>query len=493
MNKPESRNLSQIFPNRRSILKSGLAAWLLSGVPTRVSSQTWNMAEGRPQPADRKFSSPAIETVISMMRSQIADPVLNRMFERCFPNTLDTTVFPGEVEGEPDTFVITGDIDAMWLRDSSAQVWPYLRFAKEDPRLARLLEGVVRRHARLILIDPYANAFTKTISDPPLSWAVHDNTVMRPGVAERKWEVDSLCYTIRLAHGYWRATGNIDPFHAEWKTAAWKIVETFQVQQRIIGSGPYYFTRKSAAPTDTLALNGYGNPARPVGMIYSMFRPSDDACTYPLFVPANLFAIRSLMQLSELAGRAMRDANLVNACLKLANQVQQAIDTHGIINHPEFGKIWAYEVDGYGNVLMMDDANAPGLLSLPYLDCVSVADPMYQRTRRFALSPSDPYFFRGKAAEGIGGPHVGLGQIWPLSIILRALTSTDDNEIVTCLQWLRDTTASTDFMHESFDKDDPRKFTRPWFAWANTLFGELILKIAEKRPALLKRQFDSQG
>ena len=493
MNKPQSSNSSSIFPTRRTVLKSGLAAWLLSSIPARLNAQDWNMAEGRPRPAERRFSSPAIEAVIARTRSQIADPVLSEMFERCFPNTLDTTVFPGQYEGKPDTFVITGDIDAMWLRDSSAQVWPYLRFARQEPRLASLIEGVVRRHARSILIDPYANAFTRNSSDPPLSWAVHDNTVMKPGVAERKWEVDSLCYTIRLAHGYWRATGDRDPFHADWKTAAWKIVETFQTQQRLTGKGPYYFTRESSSPTDTLALDGYGNPARPVGMIYSMFRPSDDACTYPLFVPANLFAIRSLTQLRELAGEVMQDANLVTACSNLITQVQRAIEAHGIVNHAEFGRIWAYEVDGYGNSLMMDDANAPGLLSLPYLECVEAANPMYQRTRKFALSPSDPYFFRGKAAEGIGGPHVGLGQIWPISIIIRALTSSDENEIVMCLRWLRDTTAGTDFMHESFDKDNPRKFTRPWFAWANTLFGELILNLAEKRPELLKRRFDSRS
>jgi meiotically up-regulated gene 157 (Mug157) protein len=487
---PLLQHSSHIVSTRRAVLQNALAACFLSSVPAKLWPQDWNISQGRPKPADRKFSSPVIETAISRLRSQIADPVLSEMFERCFPNTLDTTVFPGQFDGKPDTFVITGDIDAMWLRDSSAQVWPYLRFSKQDQQLARLLEGVIRRHARLILIDPYANAFTRTTSDPPLPWAIHDNTVMKPGVAERKWEVDSLCYTIRLAHGYWRATGDIDPFNAEWKAAAWKVIETFQEQQRLTEKGSYSFTRKSSSPTDTLALDGYGNPARPVGMIYSMFRPSDDACTYPLFVPANLFAIRSLTQLGELAGHVLQDTKLVTACLSLVGQVKQAIATHGIVDHPEFGRIWAYEVDGYGNALMMDDANAPGLLSLPYLECVGVADAMYQRTRKFALSLSDPYFFHGKAAEGIGGPHVGLGQIWPLSIIIRALTSRDDNEIIRCLQWLRDTTAGTDFMHESFDKDDPRKFTRPWFAWANTLFGELILNIAETRPELLKRRFD---
>lgn len=491
MNNPIPGDSSRIRPTRRAMLQSGLAACVLSALPAKINAQTWDISEGRPKPGDRKFSSPIIESTISTVREQIADPGLRMMFERCFPNTLDTTVSPGTFEGKPDTFVITGDIDAMWLRDSSAQVWPYLQFARRDQRLAKLLQGVVRRQARMILIDPYANAFTRTEADPPLPWAIHDHTEMKRGVGERKWEVDSLCYTIRLAHGYWRATGDAGPFHEDWKNAAWKIVGAFQEQQRLKDRGPYSFTRETSTPTDTLALNGYGNPARPVGMIYSMFRPSDDACMYPLFVPANLFAIRSLTQLRELAVQVMRDPELADGCAKLISQVQHAVEAYGIVNHPEFGKIWAYEVDGYGNALMMDDANAPGLLSLPYLECCEVGGALYQRTRQFVLSSSNPYFFRGVAAEGIGGPHIGLGQIWPISIIMRALTSTDDREIGMCLRWLRDTTAGTGFMHESFDENDPKKFTRPWFAWANSLFGELILNLADRRPALLRASYET--
>ncbi len=480
---------NELRPTRRTFLQAGITSIILSAAPAGLSAFTWEIAEGRPSPADRKFTSPAIESVISRVQGQIADPTLSRMFGRCFPNTLDTTVFPGAWAGNPDTFVITGDIDAMWLRDSSAQVWPYLPFAKQDKNLSTLIEGLIRRHARMVLIDPYANAFLRSTSDQPLPWAVHDNTEMKPGVAERKWEIDSLCYTIRLAHGYWRETGETKPFDAAWKRAAWRIVETFREQQRFTGKGPYSFTRLTSTPTDTLPLSGFGNPARPVGMIFSMFRPSDDACIYPLFVPANLFAIRSLVQLQELATKVIDDSKLAEACGKLLNELRPAVRQYGTIHHPEIGEIWAYEVDGYGNALMMDDANTPGLLSLPYLGCCDVAEPIYQRTRQFALSLNNPYFFQGKAADGIGGPHVGLGQIWPLSIIMRALTSTDDREIGMCLKWLRNTTAGTDFMHESFDQDDPKVFTRPWFAWANTLFGDLILKLANTRPALLRQTF----
>jgi hypothetical protein len=444
------------------------------------------MSNSRPPVTERRFSSPAIEATILATQKRIGDPMIAEMFARCFPNTLDTTVFFNDDERRPDTFVITGDIDAMWLRDSSAQVWPYLRFAQQDPRLQAMLAGVVRRQARNILIDPYANAFTRSPHDPPLSWARNDATTMLPGVAERKWEVDSLCHVARLAQGYWTTTADTRPFDSAWKEAAWKIVRTFRQQQRKDGHGPYVFQRTTSSPTDTLPLKGYGNPGQPVGMIFSMFRPSDDACIYPLFVPANLFAVQALEGLSQIAHEAVQDDRLAQNCEELRQEVLAATMDHGTVQHPELGRIWAYEVDGFDNALMMDDANVPSLLALPYLGACAVGAPLYQRTRRFALSTANPYFFRGTAAEGIGGPHIGLDAIWPMGIVLRAMTSSDDGEIRECLRWLRDTTADTDFMHESFNKDDPAKFTRPWFAWANTLFGEMILLLAATRPELLR-------
>jgi len=443
------------------------------------------LPHARPAPAERKFTSPAVEEAIRSLQDRIADPALRVLAENCLPNTLDTTVYPGTFDGHPDTYIVTGDIDAMWLRDSSAQVWPYLRFAKEDEKLRALLEGVVRRQTRMILLDPYANAFTRDPVDAPLRWAVHDKTEHRPGVAERKWEIDSLCYPIRLAHGYWQATGDASPFDAQWRTAAEAILRTFTEQQRKQSRGSYSFQRQTPDPFDTLALSGFGNPARPNGMIFSMFRPSDDACIYPLFVPANLFAVTSVRQLAELAAHAASDVKLGQRATALADEVALATVQHGRVNHPRFGEIWAYEVDGYGNALLMDDANAPGLVSMPYLRTCEVKDALYQRTRTFALSDANPYFFHGSAADGIGGPHIGLNEVWPMSIMFRAFTSTSDAEVRLCLRWLRATTAGTGFMHESFDKDDPAKFTRPWFAWANTLFGELMLTLSDERPAML--------
>ena len=440
--------------SRRTLLQ-GCAAMCAATVGGKIAAAaeiSQPVLHERPGTPDRRFRSPVIEDAIRRMKRQIADPLLAVMFENCFPNTLDTTVFPGTFEGQPDTFVITGDIDAMWLRDSSAQLWPYLGFCRQDAKLAELVEGVIRRQTRCIAIDPYANAFQRSSSDAPLSWAVNDITEMKPGVGERKWEVDSLCYTIRLANGYWRATGSTRPFDSAWKQSAWTIVRTFREQQRKHERGPYHFQRTSKIPSESLALEGYGNPALPVGMIHSMFRPSDDACMYPLFVPANLFAATSLRQLAAMADKVCGDHALAIECDALAREITVAVARHGRVQHPEHGLIWAYEVDGYGNALMMDDANAPGILSLAYLGCVDARNPFYRRTRAFALSSSNPYYFAGRAAEGVGSPHSGLDSIWPMSILFRAFSSSADVEIAQCLRSLRNTTAGTNFMHESFNK-----------------------------------------
>jgi hypothetical protein len=466
---------------------SGSAAFALAhSLHAQPAAPSFTGLTGRPEQARRRFRSPAIERAISQVRSAAGSPELAHIFENCFPNTLDTTVFPGTYQGKPDTYVITGDIDAMWLRDSAAQVWPYLQFVREDAELRTLLEGVIRRQARLIQLDSYANAFTRDPTEAALSWAVHDKTEMEPGVAERKWEIDSLCYPVRLAYGFWKTTGSQRAFDAEWMNSAKKIVATFREQQRITSKGPYHFQRAAANPTDSLPLAGYGNPIKPNGLICSAFRPSDDACLYPFFIPANLFAAVTLDRIAQISNAVYGDTAFASECKDFASLVRTAVLRHGIVRHAEYGEILAYEVDGFGNTISMDDANAPGLLSLAYLELLPKNDPLYQRTRAFALSTHNPYFFRGKAGEGIGGPHIGLDFIWPMSILMRALTSDSDAEIAQCLQTLCTTTAGTGFMHEAFHKDDPANYTRPWFAWANGLFGELVLKLHAERPRLLR-------
>ncbi|HEX7326415.1 MAG TPA: glycoside hydrolase family 125 protein [Rhodanobacteraceae bacterium] len=461
------------------------AAFAATGSATHAAER---FVSRRPPPAQRKYTSPAVERELARMQARIGDAKLRWMFGNCYPNTLDTTVHIDTLDGKPDTFIVTGDIDAMWLRDSSAQVWPYLPLAAHDAALQRLYRGLIHRQARCIAIDPYANAFLANPHDTtPLKWARHDLTTMHAGVGERKWEVDSLCWPIRMMHGYWRATGDGVPFDDDWRAAMRRVVQTFRAQQRKHGHGPYHFQRETTNPTDTLMLGGYGNPARPVGMIYSMFRPSDDACTFPLFVPANWFAVVSLRQLAEMSRALHNDVTFAGECEALAAEVEAALRKYALMHDAQGQDFWAYEVDGYGDQSFMDDANVPSLLGLPYLGCCKRDDPRYLRTRARAWGGRNPYYFTGTAADGIGGPHEGLGMIWPMSIMVRALTTSDAHEIGQCLHWLATTDDNTGFMHESFDEDDPAHFTRAWFAWANSLFGELVIDVAARHPQLLQR------
>ena len=444
-----------------------------------------DFASRRPPVDKRHFTSTAVEETIANMKKAISNKELAWLFENCFPNTLDTTVFYSEENGLPDTYIITGDIDAMWMRDSTAQVWPYLSLIHKDEKLKKLVEGVIRRQTKYIHHDPYANAHYKDASH--VSEWKSDRTEMKPGVHERKWEIDSLCYPIRLSYHYWKKTGDTEPFGESWRQAIKLIVKTFREQQRKKDKGPYKFQRNTTQPLDTLTLGGYGNPVKPVGLICSSFRPSDDATTYPFLIPSNLFAVTSLKQAAEMVGSIHLNGALAKECSDMANEVETALKKYATANHPVYGKIYAFETDGFGNYLFMDDANVPSLLSMPYLDSMPANDPVYINTRKFILSTSNPYFFKGKFAEGVGGPHVALDMIWPLSIIMRGLTSSSDAEIRSCLQMLIKTHGDTGFMHESFHKDDPKNFTRSWFAWANTIFGEFVMQVYNKKPQLLKQ------
>jgi meiotically up-regulated gene 157 (Mug157) protein len=436
----------------------------------------------RPAPKNRNFTSEAVEARIEQVTQAIDDPELAWIFENCFPNTLDTTVDFRPKDGKPDTFVITGDIEAMWLRDSSAQVWPYLPLADKDKHLQQMLAGVINRQTNCIHIDPYANAFNKTASGS--HWK-SDLTEMKPSLHERKWEIDSLCYPVRLGYGYWKQTGDEAPFDDHWRQAMKLIIQTFKEQQRKEDRGPYTFQRKTPRATDTVPLGGYGRPVNPVGLICSIFRPSDDATVYPFLVPSNLFAVTSLRQMSEMLRTISGDTKTAQEAEMLADEVEQAVKDYAIIDHPDFGQVYAYEVDANGNHIFMDDANVPSLLSLPYLGAVEREDEVYQNTRRLLLSEHNPYFFDGEAARGIGSIHVDIDMIWPMSIIMQALTSADTEETQACIHLLKNTHGETGFMHESFHKDNPTNFTREWFAWANTLFGELISTTYDDNPQLL--------
>ncbi len=434
--------------------------------------------------SQRKFRSKAVEKIVNEIKANAGNKELAWMFGNCFPNTLDSTVDFNIIDGKPDTFVITGDIDAMWLRDSSAQVWPYLLLCNDDKELQQLIKGVINRQTKLILKDPYANAFLKDETQKSKYWD-SDITNMTLGIYERKWEIDSLCYPIRLAYGYWRQTGDLSAFDEEWFMAMKLVVRTFREQQRLEDKGPYHFERKTSRAIDGVPLGGYGYPVKPTGLICSTFRPSDDATFYSYLIPSNYFAVTSLKQLSEIFGTTGKHENEIKDVLQLANQVSEALKKFSTTYHPLFGKILAYEVNGFGSFNLMDDANVPSLLSLPYLGAVKVSDHVYQSTRKYIWSEENPFFFKGKIATGIGGPHMGVDMIWPLSIIMKGMTSQNEIEIKACLDALQKTHAGTGFIHESFYKDDPYKFTRKWFAWANTIFGEFVWKVYRENRRIL--------
>jgi len=476
------------MPTRRNFIKAtGLASSAIGfGIPSFGAHSDQSFISKRPALAKRRFVSAAVENTILEVKKIMADEELAWMFENCFPNTLDTTVSYEDKDGKPYTYVITGDIDAMWLRDSSAQVWPYLPLLNSDPKLKNLLKGVVNKQAEFVLLEPYANAFYND-SKKKSEWA-DDYTTMKPGVHERKWEIDSLCYVIRLSYGYWKNTGDTSAFNNTWRRAMKLIVSTFKEQQRKTEKGPYKFQRKAASPTDTQFGNGYGNPTVKNGLIHSMFRPSDDSTFYPYLVSSNMFAVVSLRQLSTLFSSVLNDQSFSTECNQLADEIDSALKKFALTEHPLAGKIFPLEIDGFGNALCMDDANVPNILSLPYLGYCTNDEPVYINSRKFSLSKHNPWFSEGKYAKGIGGPHVGEKKIWPMGLVMQALTSNDDDEIIYCLTTLKNNHAGTGFIHESFHVDDPTDFSRSWFAWANTIFGELILHLYKVKPEILKRK-----
>lgn len=402
---------------------------------------------------------------------KLEHPLLAQTFKNCFTNTLETTV---EHLEDDTTFVITGDIPAMWLRDSTAQVRPYLRVAGEDPDVQKMVAGLIRRQARYILIDPYANAFNR---EPNGQGHQTDITLTNPWVWERKYELDSLCYPVQLCHDYFQASQDRSIFDQNLLAMFQRIIEVMEVEQRHAQNSPYSFERPEPElyqPSDTLPFGGKGSPTTYTGMVWSGFRPSDDACKYGYLIPANMFAVVVLGYIIEFASQIYRNDALAARAAALREEIERGIQTCGIVEHPRYGRIYAYETDGFGNYNLMDDANVPSLLSIPYLGYRSADDPIYQNTRAFILSRDNPYFYEGRYARGLGSPHTPAGQIWPIGLIMQGLTTNDRAEQAEIIKQLVETTAGTAFMHESFDPNDPARFTREWFAWANSLFGEFV-------------------
>lgn len=395
---------------------------------------------------------------------------LKEMFMGCFVSTADTTA---RFLPEGLAYVITGDIEAMWLRDSSAQVAHYLPYLKHSPMLRELVRGLVLQQMEFICIDPYANAFNQEANGRCFE---KDETESSPWVWERKYEVDSLCYPIRLLKQYRQAAGDDSVFGDRTKEALERIVGVWEAQQRHEECSDYSFVRRDCPDSDTLSNNGKGSPCAYTGMTWSGFRPSDDACQYGYLIPANFFAAAALEYVTEFARDIYKDEKLALRAERLAEQILEGIRKYGIVETREFGPVYAYETDGLGHYNLMDDANVPSLLSLPWLEAPGVDEEIWRNTRAFVLSRNNPYYYEGKAARGIGSPHTPGKNVWPIALTMQGLTSREEQEREELLAVLTETDAGTELMHESFDVDCPERFTREWFAWANSLFALFVVE-----------------
>lgn len=425
---------------------------------------------------EEQIPSALTELVAEAQRSLGAETVLAKMLPGCFHNSWVTATKASHAHGDgsAETFVLTGDIEAMWLRDSAAQLRPYL-LAAQDPEVYERLAGAVARQARLVLIDPYANGFndgpTGAHSDP------EDIPTPSPWVWERKYEVDSLAAVLHCAYALWKAAEREDHLDGGFRQAAGRIVEVWRLEQSHHEHSTYRFIRPVGPWTgDTLPNDGKGGPVANTGMTWSGFRPSDDRCEYGYLIPANAMASTGLHGLAEIAETVWGDGELAVEARNLAGEIDEGIEEFGVWAWGG-GTCLAYEVDGFGGVLAMDDANLPSLLGLPLTGWIDADDPVYRRTRAFALSSDNAFHFRGKVAEGVGSPHTPRRHVWPIAIAVAGMTGTEI-ERRAAAETLAKTTAGTGLMHESFHVDDPARFTRPWFGWANAVFAELVLTIA---------------
>jgi len=442
---------------------------------THDSIQNFSHLRERPELSDRLFTSQVIENVIENVVRDIHDQDLRRMFYQCFPNALDTTVYYSEDDSgnNPDTFVVTGDIPAMWLRDSTNQLWPYLQYINDDKELQNLFLGLIRRQSACVFTDPYANAFERDL-----------------GVWERKYELDSLCSFFRLSAGYFEATNDFTPFNEAWVLAVQKSLQVIHLEQNTLSRENtdllFQFKTKSGHHHPAIRLNGFGYPGKHNGLSRCVFRPSDDETVFPYLIPANAMAVVNLKKISHILEKvsALETAKMART---IANQIHHGIQQWGVVHHNKYGDVYAFEVDGFGSTCIMDDPNIPSLLSLPYLGYVSATDEVYQNTRKLILSEWNSFYARGKIACGVTSPHVGVcDRFWPMATIMQAITSEDPHEISECLSILKKTHAKTYFIHESVHIDDPHLYTRHWFSWANSLFGELILTLHSTQPEILK-------
>ncbi|KAM7205402.1 Uncharacterized conserved protein UCP028846 [Naviculisporaceae sp. PSN 640] len=496
----------------------------------------------RPPPSCRTFNLTSVESALLNLSSQITDPDLSRLFVNTLPNTLDTAIKWHGVAGNDSTqeltFLITGDIDAMWLRDSANQLLSYISFLTPDPSfssLASLYRGVINLQARYLLTSPYCNSFQPPWESglPPSNNSAAISDSVRPSydpkyVFECKYELDSLASFLQISSAYFSKTGDAAFFtRYQWvhalrsviHTAKSMMTPTYDAKGRVLDS-PYTFTRQTTRATETLANDGLGSPvARDTGLIRSAYRPSDDSCSMQLFIPGNMMFVSYLGPVVKILEEITGHDDLVQEMEELERSIKKGIEKWGVVSAPkivasttnasdvnsmavqvgelETETIYAYEVDGYGSSMIMDDANIPSLLSAPLFGYLPRDNPLYLRTRKHILANSkhgggnsgNPYFMNGPLLSAVGGPHAGPGMAWPMASIVRILTSDDDEEIMGELRQILASTGGLGLIHESVNSWDGTKWTRPWFSWANGLFGQMILDLAERKPHILRESF----
>ncbi|WP_163542114.1 glycoside hydrolase family 125 protein [Occultella kanbiaonis] len=439
---------------------------------------------GMPHPQGLDLDAELLRTVTERVARATGQEQAGAAVARLLTNTARTTV---RILGPADTFVITGDIPAMWLRDSAAQVAPLLRLGPLAPELLDVVAGLLRRHWRMIGIDAYANAFNQ---EPDGSRWDDDVPLPGPWVWERKWEIDSLAYPLDLADRLagLGCTAWIDEHTYPALAAAVRLLETEQDHE---AHSLYRFQRRDVPLSDTLARAGRGEPVAPCGLVWSGFRPSDDAGEHGYNVPGNAFAARALAAVPHLVDLVLArtgrtdDADVSGRATRLSASITAGLRAHAVVRGPEGADVLAYEVDGAGAAVLMDDANVPSLLSLPYLDAIAADSPLYLATRALVLSPANPWYVVGSAMRGVGSRHTPAHHVWPIALAVQALTSTDDTERSGLLSTLLQTTGGTGYMHEGVHADDPSTYTRPWFSWANSMYCELALDLAGfARPAV---------
>ncbi|KAK8060793.1 hypothetical protein PG996_010723 [Apiospora saccharicola] len=473
----------------------------------------------RPHPRCRTFHSDAIEKVIEDVTSRMQDPDLARLFENAFPSTTDTTVKfhttgkdgkkkkkkpntyspydSGKWDG-PQSFIITGDIIAEWLRDSTNQLSPYQPLAKKDPAVYQLILGAINTQSEFVIESPYCNAFQPPpISGLPVSHNGQDDNVhpaYEPSaVFECKYELDSLAHFLALSNDFNDHTDSREHLTTRWFLAletVFTVLEqqskpTFDPETGRYERNEYTFSRNTNQGTETLNLNGVGNPLNNgTGLVRSAFRPSDDATTLGFFIPANAMMAVELKRAANIL-KAAGESTWALRAEKWSSTIADGVWEHGVVHHKKFGDVFAYEVDGYGSALFMDDANYPSLLALPLMGFLKRDDPVYQNTRKMLLSKeSNPYYLAGREFHGIGGPHIGLSNAWPMSLLVQAQTSDNDAEIQECLGLVLKA-SKLGLIHESVDVNSVSSYTRSWFAWANGVFAETILDIAKRKPHLI--------